>query len=50
MDKDFFDVPDALSRHIEPLLPPERGKPKGGRPRIPERVVDGTLKKDPAAA
>ena len=39
MDKDFFDVPEALWRRIEPLLPPERPKPKGGRPRVPDRVA-----------
>ncbi len=39
MDKDFFDVPEALWRRIESLLPPERAKPKGGRPRIPDRVA-----------
>ena len=39
MDKDFFDVPDSLWRRIEPLLPPERPKPKGGRPRVPDRVA-----------
>jgi transposase len=39
MDKSFFDVPDALWRRIEPLLPREPPKPKGGRPRVPDRVV-----------
>jgi len=28
----FADVPDALWRQIEPLIPPERAKPKGRRP------------------
>jgi transposase len=39
MDQSFFDVPDALWRRIEPLLPPELPKPKGGRPRVPDRVA-----------
>ena len=30
-------VPDDLWLVIEPLLPPERPKPKGGRPRAPDR-------------
>jgi transposase len=39
MEHDFFDVPDDLWDLIEPLLPPEPPKPKGGRPRIPDRVA-----------
>ena len=39
MDHDFFDVPDDLWKRIEPLLPAERPKPKGGRPRVPDRVA-----------
>src|SRR5215203_1831970 len=31
-------VPDELWNAIEPLLPPEPPKPKGGRPRVPDRV------------
>jgi transposase len=31
-------VPDDLWRRIEPLLPLEPAKPKGGRPRIPDRA------------
>ena len=31
-------VPDALWNEIRPLLPPERPKPKGGRPRVPDRA------------
>ncbi len=39
MEHDFFDVPDDLWYLIEPLLPPEPPKPKGGRPRVPDRVA-----------
>jgi transposase len=30
-------LPDELWKEIEPLLPPERPKPDGGRPRVPDR-------------
>lgn len=30
---------DALWALIAPLLPPERPKPRGGRPRIPDRAA-----------
>ena len=32
-------VPDDLWAVIAPLLPPERPKPKGGRPPIPDRAA-----------
>jgi transposase len=32
-------VPDDLWAVIEPLLPRERPKPKGGRPRLAERAA-----------
>ena len=32
-------VPDDLWAAVSPLLPPEAAKPKGGRPRVPDRVA-----------
>jgi transposase len=32
-------VPDDLWTTLEPLLPPAAAKPKGGRPRVPDRVA-----------
>lgn len=39
MDPKFRTVPEPLWRTVAPLLPPERPKRKGGRPRVPDRVV-----------
>lgn len=37
-------LPDELWERIEPLLPPEPPKPKGGRPRVPDRkALNGIL-------
>jgi len=32
-------VPDDLWAIVEPLLPPDLPKPKGGRPRVPDRAA-----------
>ena len=34
---DDWRIPDELWAQIEPLLPPKRSYPKGGRPRMPDR-------------
>jgi transposase len=34
----FSLVPEELWTEVEPLLPPEPPKPKGGRPRVPDRA------------
>ena len=39
MDPKFRTVPEPLWQAVAPLLPPERPKPKGGRPRVPDRAV-----------
>jgi len=39
MEAKFADVPDALWKQIEPLLPAPPHRPRGGRPRVPDRVV-----------
>lgn len=39
MNANFFEVPERLWQQIAPLLPRERAKPRGGRPRVPDRVV-----------
>lgn len=39
MDPRFSTVPEPLWRAVAPLLPPERPKPRGGRPRVPDRAV-----------
>ena len=36
-------VPDDLWEAIEPLLPKEPPKPKGGRPRVPDRAALGGI-------
>jgi Putative transposase of IS4/5 family (DUF4096) len=36
-------VPDQLWNASQPLLPPEPPKPKGGRPRVPDRAVLGGI-------
>jgi transposase len=36
-------VSDALWAKLEPLLPPEPPRPKGGRPRLPDRAVLGGI-------
>jgi transposase len=44
MDAQFADVPNGLWKKIEPLLPAEPPKPRGGRPRNPDRrVLAGVL-------
>lgn len=35
--KQRFSIPDELWERIQPLLPVERPKPKGGRPRMEDR-------------
>jgi transposase len=39
MDANFFEVPDRLWRQIAPLLPREQLKPRGGRPRVADRIA-----------
>jgi len=41
--KTQFLVTDDLWKAIEPLLPEEPPKPKGGRPRVPDRAVLGGI-------
>ena len=36
-------VSDQLWEIVEPLLPPELPKPKGGRPRVPDRATLGGI-------
>jgi transposase len=44
MDPKFRTVPEEIWAVVAPQLPLERPKPKGGRPRVPDRVVlAGTL-------
>ncbi len=39
MERKFADVPEALWKRVQRLIPPDRPKPRGGRPRVPDRVV-----------
>ena len=39
MEPKFAEVPEGLWRRVAPLLPPVRAKPRGGRPRVPDRTV-----------
>ena len=36
-------VPDDLWTHVEPLLPPHRPRPRGGRPPVPDRACLGGI-------
>lgn len=39
MEAKFADVPDALWARVAPLFPVPAATPRGGRPRVPDRVV-----------
>lgn len=39
MEAKFADVPDAVWTRVAPLLPVVPARPRGGRPRVPDRVV-----------
>jgi transposase len=39
MDKRFRTIPDPLWEKLKLLIPPEPPKPRGGRPRVDDRVV-----------
>lgn len=43
MDKRYRSIPEPLWAVLGPLLPPERPKPKGGRPRVSNRAVLGGI-------
>jgi len=43
INKEFL-VPDQLWEQIEPLLPPEPPKPKGGRPMMDNRFLNGLFR------
>lgn len=43
MDKRYRTIPEPLWAELAPLLPPERPKPKGGRPRVSDRAVLGGI-------
>ena len=38
-----YKIPDALWAEIEPLLPPDKPKPKGGRPRMDNRQAMNSI-------
>ena len=39
MEAKFADVPDRLWKLVAPLLPSVAARPRGGRPRIPDRRI-----------
>ena len=43
MDQRFHTLPRRLWRDVEPLLPVEPPKPRGGRPRVDDRLVLGGI-------
>jgi len=39
MEAKFAEIPEALWQQVESLLPVPPPRPRGGRPRVPDRVV-----------